>query len=140
MREKPIPDIIYELLDSNQKIAVGGLGYFEVVHRSATYNAEKKILYPPVNFLYFRNVETISDNILVKEIAKTLNISENEAAETIELWINEICMLLAESQTAAFGDSGRFFIDENGKIAFLFLDNTNVIKDNYGLKEIYLHK
>lgn len=140
MSENLIPNIICELLENNKKIVIDGLGYFEVTHQAAKYNVEKKILYPPTDFLYFINDEIKSDDILAKKMTKNLNLSIAEAFEKIELWVNEICMQLAEMQTAAFGNIGEFFIDKNGKIAFVFSDKTNILKNNYGLKEVHLHK
>ena len=140
MNENLIPNIICELLENNNKIVIDGLGYFEVTHQAATYNIEKKILYPPMNCLYFKNDEAKADDIIAKKIAKKLNISIDKAFEKIELWVNDICMQLAESQIAAFGETGKFFIDKNNKIAFAFSDKTNTLKDNYGLKEVHLQK
>jgi len=140
MNENVIPNIIYDLLENNKKIVIDRLGYFEVIHQAATYDIEKKILYPPTNFLHFMNDETQCDSMLAKKIAKKLNISLDEAFVKIELWINEICMQLAESQTAAFGSIGEFFIDKNSKIAFVFSDKTKTLKDNYGLKKVHLRK
>ncbi|MDR1984997.1 MAG: hypothetical protein LBQ28_09275 [Prevotellaceae bacterium] len=140
MDENLIPNIICELLENNKKIIIVGLGYFEITHQSASYDSETETLYPPMNFLCFKNTDVKPDNILVKNVAKKLDISENEASEKISSWIDEICMQLAESQSAAFGKAGEFFIDDEGKIAFRFSDKTNILKDNYGLKEIYLQK
>ncbi|MDR2125646.1 MAG: hypothetical protein LBP63_02285 [Prevotellaceae bacterium] len=140
MNENLIPNIIFELLEKNRKIVISGLGYFEITHQSASYDAETKILYPPVNFLNFKNCDIKSNNILEKNIAKKLNISENEALEKISLWRDEICIKLVEFQTAAFGEAGEFFVDDEGKISLRFSDKTNIMKDSYGLKEIYLGK
>ncbi|MDR2064858.1 MAG: hypothetical protein LBP85_04015 [Prevotellaceae bacterium] len=140
MNENLIPNIICELLEKNKKIVLTGLGYFEITHQSASYDAETKTLHPPVNFLHFNNFDIKSDNVLEKNVAKKLYISEDEASEKILLWIDEICMLLAENQSAVFGKTGEFFINDEGKISFRFSDKTNILKDSYGLKEIYLHK
>ncbi|MDR2652742.1 MAG: hypothetical protein LBC68_10605 [Prevotellaceae bacterium] len=140
MDENLIPNIIYELLEKNKKVVIVGLGYFEITHQSASYDAETKTLYPPVNFLHFKNCDIKSDNILEKNIAKKLNISTDEALEKISFWIDETCMQLAESQSAAFDETGELFVDDEAKISFRFLDKTNILKDNYGLKEIHLDK
>jgi nucleoid DNA-binding protein len=138
MNKNLIPDIICELLEKNKKVIIEGLGYFEITHQSASYDAETKTLYPPVNFLHFKNFDAKSDDILIKSIAKRLNISEDEASEKTLLWIDELCIRLAEFQSAAFGKTGEFFIDGEGKISFRFSDKTNMLKDSYGLKEVYL--
>ena len=140
MNENLIPNTICELLENNKKIVINGLGYFEIKHQTAKYNIEKKILYPATNFLHFRNDETICDNILVKKIAKKLSLSIDQAIEKLDTWVNEICIQLAESQTATFGTIGEFFIDKENKISFVFSDKTNIMKDNYGLKEVHLYK
>ncbi|MDR1198140.1 MAG: hypothetical protein LBK94_03885 [Prevotellaceae bacterium] len=138
MNENLISDIIYELLEKNGKVVIAGLGCFEITHQSASYDAETKTLYPPINFLHFNNFDAKQDDILVKSIAKRMDISEDEALEKTLLWTDEICIRLAEFQSAAFGKTGEFFIDSEGKISFRFSDKTNILKDNYGLKEIYL--
>ncbi|MDR0421240.1 MAG: hypothetical protein LBH30_07330 [Prevotellaceae bacterium] len=135
-----IPDIIYELLEKNKKVVIVGLGYFEITHQSASYDTETKTLYPPMNFLYFKNCENKSDNLLVKNISERLAISEDEALQKTLSWIDEICIQLAETQSADFGNTGEFFIDDEGKISFRFSDKTNMLKDSYGLKEIYFEK
>ncbi|MDR1552357.1 MAG: hypothetical protein LBS69_02690 [Prevotellaceae bacterium] len=140
MNENLIPNIICELLEKNKKVAIIGLGYFEITHQSASYDADTKTLYPPVNFLHFKNFDIKSDNILEKNIAEKLNISEDEALEQISFWIDEICMQLAEDKSAAFGKTGEFFVDDESKISFRFLDATNILKDSYGLKEIHFDK
>jgi nucleoid DNA-binding protein len=140
MDENLIPAIICELLEKNKKIVIAGLGYFEITHQSASYDTETKTLHPPVNFLYFNNFDIQSDRILEKNVAKKLDISEDEALKKILLWIDEICVQLAENQSAVFGKAGEFFINDEGKISFRFSDKTNILKDSYGLKEIYLHK
>ncbi|MDR0754361.1 MAG: hypothetical protein LBF04_03125 [Prevotellaceae bacterium] len=140
MNENLIPNIICELLETNKKVVIVGLGYFEIMHQSASYDAETKILYSPVNFLYFKNFDIQSDNVLEKNIAEKLNISENEASEKIALWTDEICMQLAENKHVDFGKTGEFFIDDEGKMSFRLPDKTNILKDSYGLKEIDLHK
>ncbi|MDR1347199.1 MAG: hypothetical protein LBJ63_02040 [Prevotellaceae bacterium] len=138
MNENLIPDIICELLNRNKKVVIAGLGCFEITHQSASYDAEAKTLYPPINFLYFKNFDAGQDDILVKHIAKRLDISEDNALEKTLLWTDEICIRLAEFQSAAFGKTGEFFIDSEGKISFRFSDKTNILKDSYGLTEIYL--
>ncbi|MDR2291857.1 MAG: hypothetical protein LBE11_00075 [Prevotellaceae bacterium] len=138
MDENLIPNIICELFETKKKVVIAGLGYFEITHQSASYDAETKILYPPVNFLYFKNLDIKSDSILEKNIAEKLNISEDEATEKILLWIDEVCMQLYENKCAVFGKTGEFFIDDEGKISFRLSDKTNRLKDSYGLKEIDL--
>ncbi|MDR3226077.1 MAG: hypothetical protein LBT56_00200 [Prevotellaceae bacterium] len=140
MSENLIPNIIYELFENNKKIVIDGLGYFEVTHQSASYDTESKTLYPPKTFLHFQNIGVESDNILVKNVAEKLNISEDEAYEKISLWIDDVCMQLAEFQRIAFGEKGEFFINDEGKISFCFLDKTNILKNNYGLKNVHLKK
>jgi nucleoid DNA-binding protein len=140
MNKNLIPDIICELLETNKKIVIEGLGYFEITHQSASYDAETKTLYPPIDFLHLKNFDIKSDDILMKKIAEKLNISEDEANEKILLWIDEIYMQLAENQSAAFGEKGEFFIDDENKVSFRFSDKTNMLKDYYGLKEVYFEK
>jgi hypothetical protein len=138
MVENLIPNILYKLFKNNKKVVIAEFGYFEVTHQSATYNAETKTLCPPMNFLYFKNenAKSQSDDILAKKLAQNLNISESDAVNNISVWIDEICMKLAEFGKAELGATGEFFINDEGQISFRFSDETNIMKDSYGLEEV----
>ena len=138
MVENLIPNILYKLFKNNKKVVIAEFGYFEVTHKSATYNAETKTLCPPMNFLHFKNENAKSqyDDILAKTLAKKLDISEAEAVDNISIWIDGICIKLAEFGKAEFGTTGEFFINDEGQISFRFSDETNIMKDSYGLEEV----
>lgn len=128
-----ITPYIRELILLNECVILRGIGGFETAYKNASYRKDKKIIAPPSKKIHFQP-EWIKDNgVLEKHLAKSLHISNEEASDIIDNYVQEFHNTLHENGNVLLEGIGEFILNREKKIQFNELEDTNYLVDSFGL-------
>lgn len=125
--------ILKDILLSEDVVVIPGLGAFETTYQPAQLNEKTGIIYPPTKKVSF-NPDKKTDNkeIIKNFLVNDLKISEQEAIESINNFVNSINEKMAQKANVVIDEVGILF-SEDGKIGLKSIPS-NLLIDNYGMQ------
>ncbi len=127
--------LILNLLRQHACVIVPGLGGFVVNEESAACTVDGGDFVPPMRQIYFNQLLSHNDGLLVQEYMKK-NMTFEEADERVKQIVEEIKGELRESRSLSLGDWGVFVM--SGK-SLTFVQCRPIVEDRkaFGLTEFY---
>ncbi|MFA6923515.1 MAG: SPOR domain-containing protein [Bacteroidales bacterium] len=126
---------ILELLYKKEILILPGVGTFVVVYSSSKIDVRKKIAYPPLKKIFFKN-EFNNDNILVNYIAAAENISVSLAETMVKEYVGMLKAKLSEEKKYTIDNFCVFSLASKSNISFSQSKSLNLLNDAFGLSEI----
>lgn len=127
-----ISDLLYE----HNCVIVPGFGGFICNYRPAEIHPVLHIVIPPSKSVSFNKNLTSNDGLLVNYIAKTGDLSFQQAHELIGNWASTSRDLLKRNESLNLKKVGRLFCDIEGNIQFTPDESVNYLKSSFALKPI----
>ena len=127
--------LIRALLEENSVI-ITGLGTFFVKKLPA--QVKEEIIYPPQNMIEFEYSKEVEGFDFVSKLSKWEQIRIDEAQAEITQWLNLLEKGLEHNPSVFFDDFGTFSKDENGKIVFQSMINSQLNMENEGLEPVLI--
>lgn len=135
-----ISKYIYELILTNECIIIPGFGGFETTYKPADIDPVTKQILPPTKNITFQPDYTNGQGVINNLLVKKLGLTHTEAEEELGSFIESLYTAIGENGFIELKDIGKLFLDENGKIAFKQIDDTNYLADSFGLEAIPFKK
>lgn len=105
-----IADYIRELLGQQGELSIPGLGYFVQMRKSAHYNDQEKVFYPPYHEIEFDPQSIDDDDALANYITERKNISLASSKYFLDKYVSNL-KEQASLQDVPFGDFGSIAVD-----------------------------
>jgi cell division septation protein DedD/nucleoid DNA-binding protein len=126
---------IGDLLYTNQRVSIPGLGSFVSSYQPAVLDPVQGELSPPSKLLEFNDNLVVDDGLMVEYLCKQEGISPVEAQKLIDAYVSEIRIAIENREIVTFSGLGRLYKDYEGQLKFI-PDGTNYNTDAYGLPTI----
>jgi nucleoid DNA-binding protein len=129
---------IEQLLYKHDCVIVPQFGGFVANYKSATVNRIQGKFSPPSKLISFNKNLLSNDGLLANRIAKTENITYEEALEIVSQVVTQIQLRLKETKVAVLPNVGQLYIDINNSIRFEPSNSKNFLLDSFGLSSFNL--
>jgi hypothetical protein len=123
---------IEKLLFLHDTLNIPAFGGFTASRTPAAVDYAGAAVTPPSKTLTFSENLTVDDGILVDDLAKTHNISTEQAREAVQKYVEQMQAQLAQREIVTLPGVGRLYKNYVQKIQFL-PDATNFNAGSYGL-------
>lgn len=127
--------IIKEYLLENKKILINGLGFFDIVYKSAKIHPILHTFDPPGNYVEFTKSEKETSDEFVKYVAGKEKITEIQAEEKINSWVTDLKETMKNEKFYTLGTLGEFSLDAIGNMVFIPTLDTDISPESYGLEQ-----
>lgn len=127
-------NIIKEYLLKYNKVLINGLGYFEVVYKSAEIHPILHSFDPPGKYVSFSKNEKEYSDDFIKFVANKSNIEFSLAEANIKDWIKQLKENMKKDKTYSLGSLGSFSFDAIGNMVFIPSLDTDISPESYGLE------
>ncbi|HYX06409.1 MAG TPA: SPOR domain-containing protein [Bacteroidales bacterium] len=131
-----ISKYIRELLFTHDIVSVKGLGSFLTTYKPAGKNPVDNTFSPPAKILQFSKSHDEDNDILIKKIALSKNISYEESQSLIKNYTDDLLEKLDRGEKVHLVDIGYLSKDIHKKIIFEPHHTSNFLADAFGLDEI----
>jgi cell division septation protein DedD/nucleoid DNA-binding protein len=128
---------IKELLQESDEVIVQDLGTFHTSYCSAEIHPVSHAFAAPNKNISFQTKIKTSNFLLENYIAQKENISFEEAKEEIQKFVSTLKVNLGVEKRFALEDLGEFVLQVTDEIEFKQNKQANILKDSFGLPEIY---
>jgi len=128
---------IKELLQESDEVIVQDLGTFHTSYCSAEIHPVSHAFSAPNKNISFQTKIKTSNFLLENYIAQKENISFEEAKEEIQKFVSTLKVNLGVEKRFALEDLGEFVLQVTDEIEFKQNKQANILKDSFGLPEIY---
>jgi len=128
---------IKELLQESDEVIVQDLGTFHTSYYSAEIHPVSHAFSAPNKNISFQTKIKTSNFLLENYIAQKENISFEEAKEEIQKFVSTLKVNLGVEKRFALEDLGEFVLQVTDEIEFKQNKQANILKDSFGLPEIY---
>ncbi|MDD4210047.1 MAG: SPOR domain-containing protein [Bacteroidales bacterium] len=126
--------IIKEYLLKYKKVLINGLGYFEVIYKSAEIHPILHSFDPPGNYVSFSMNEKEFSDEFTKYLADKNKIEFSQAEKSIKEWVNQLKEVMKNHKTYTLGSLGSFSFDAVGKMVFVPSLDADISPESYGLE------
>ena len=131
-----IEKYIYDLLHEHDDVVLADFGTFQKNYISAQIDLKKNIISPPSKKLCFTTEITNQNNLLLKYIVSTDNISQEEAKDKIKKYIDFIKSKLINDKKYLIEKIGEISLNSKNIIIFKQIDSENYLIDSFGMSAI----
>jgi nucleoid DNA-binding protein/uncharacterized membrane protein YhiD involved in acid resistance len=128
---------IKELLQESDEVIVQDLGTFHTSYCSAEIHPVSHAFAAPNKNISFQTKIKTSNFLLENYIAQKENISLEEAKEEVQKFVSTLKVSLGVEKRFALEDLGEFVLQVTDEIEFKQNKQANILKDSFGLPEIY---
>jgi nucleoid DNA-binding protein len=128
---------IKELLQESDEVIVQDLGTFHTSYCSAEIHPVSHAFVAPNKNISFQTKIKTSNFLLENYIAQKENISLEEAKEEVQKFVSTLKVSLGVEKRFALEDLGEFVLQVTDEIEFKQNKQANILKDSFGLPEIY---
>jgi len=132
---KNIHKILKNLFYEHDCIIIPEFGGFILNYESAYLNQKNNSFIPPRKTISFNKRLNKNDGILINEVKDNLGISYKAAKKIIEEFTIEIKNRIEKLQEYEFEGIGIIKLDQNKKLIFIDLKETNFLSNSFGLEE-----
>lgn len=134
---KNVSQYISDLLYTHDCVIIPEFGGFVGNIKSAELNQKTGSLSPPSKQILFNRNLTTNDGLLFNHIAQNESISQQEAKQRVEDFVNDCNNKLDTSKLLRISKVGLFTIAQEGNIIFIQDNSINYYIGSYGMKPIY---
>jgi nucleoid DNA-binding protein len=120
----------------NDSVTLPGLGSFEI--RKTASSIQDKIIVPPTAQVIFNPGKTMDDGSFAKSIADAEEISQEEAAQKLLEYIDEILFALNKGEEYIFPGFGKLYRDSENVFRFDKDTDYKIEFESYGLESFEL--
>ena len=135
--KKNISEYISELLYIHECVIIPEFGGFVGNRKSAELNKKTGSLSPPSKQILFNRNLTTNDGLLINHIAQNESISQHEAKQKLEGFVNECNNKLDTSKVLRITKVGLFTVSQEGNIIFIQDSSINYYIGAFGMMPTY---
>ena len=135
--KKNISEYISELLYIHECVIIPQFGGFVGNRKSAELNKKTGSLSPPSKQILFNRNLTTNDGLLINHIVQNESISQHEAKQKLEEFVNECNNKLDTSKVLRITKVGLFTIAQEGNIIFIQDSSINYYIGAFGMMPTY---
>ena len=128
---------ISELLLEHDCVTVPGLGSFLGNFKSAHYDLENEMFYPPSKQISFNSQIKVNDGLLAKFISEKSGLNYDDSLKEIHQEVLKITLNL-KKESVLLKDIGELNLNKEENIVFTPLKTKNFLKDSFGLSPIFI--
>jgi len=129
-------EYIKDQLLFNDSVTLPGLGSFEISKRASVIKGNK--ISPPTSQIIFNPEKSLDDGSLAKVIADAEEITQDEAAQKVLEYIDQILFALNKGEEYIFEGFGTLSRDSDNVLRFTKEKNFRIDYENYGLESFEL--
>ena len=129
-----IEHYISQLLYTNDCVILIGFGGFVCSNTSSKLNRQTGLLSPPNRSILFNNQLIDNDGLLINQIAKTEEISQERAKDLVLKFVEKNTTNLKKYRSLRFNKIGLFTLKNDNTIAFTQDLATNYNLDSFGMQ------
>jgi len=129
---------ISQLLYSNDCVILIGFGGFVCSNTASKLNKQTGLLSPPNRSILFNNQLIDNDGLLINQIAKIEEISQEQAKAEVLKFIDQNTTNLKKYRSLRFHNIGLFTLRNDNKIVFTQDLATNYNLDSFGMQSAIL--
>ena len=129
-----IENYISQLLYTNDCVILIGFGGFVCSNTTSKLNRKTGLLSPPNRSILFNNQLTDNDGLLINQIAKTEEISQEQAKAEVLKFVDKNTANLKKYKSLRFDKIGLFTLRNDNKIVFTQDLATNYNLDSFGMQ------
>ena len=129
-----IEHYISQLLYTNDCVILIGFGGFVCSNTSSKLNKQTGLLSPPNRSILFNNQLIDNDGLLINQIAKTEEISQERAKDLVLKFVEKNTTNLKKYRSLRFKKIGLFTLKNDNTIAFTQDLATNYNLDSFGMQ------
>ena len=129
-----IEHYISQLLYTNDCVILIGFGGFVCSNTSSKLNRQTGLLTPPNRSILFNNQLIDNDGLLINQIAKTEEISQERAKDLVLKFVEKNTTNLKKYRSLRFNKIGLFTLKNDNTIAFTQDLATNYNLDSFGMQ------
>ena len=129
-----IEHYISQLLYTNDCVILIGFGGFVCSNTSSKLNRQTGLLSPPNRSILFNNQLIDNDGLLINQIAKSEEISQEQAKDEVLKFVDQNTTNLKKYRSLRFNKIGLFTLKNDNKIVFTQDLATNYNLDSFGMQ------
>ena len=128
-----IEHYLSQLLYTNDCVILIGFGGFVCSNTSSKLNRQTGLLSPPNRSILFNNQLIDNDGLLINQIAKSEEISQEQAKDEVLKFVDQNTTNLKKYRSLRFNKIGLFTLKNDNKIVFTQDLATNYNLDSFGM-------
>jgi len=132
-----IEHYISQLLYTNDCVILIGFGGFVCSNTTSKLNRQTGLLSPPNRSILFNNQLIDNDGLLINQIAKTEEISQERAKDLVLKFVEKNTTNLKKYRSLRFNKIGLFTLKNDNTIAFTQDLATNYNLDSFGMQSAF---
>ena len=129
-----IEHYLSQLLYTNDCVILIGFGGFVCSNTSSKLNRQTGLLSPPNRSILFNNQLIDNDGLLINQIAKSEEISQEQAKDEVLKFVDQNTTNLKKYRSLRFNKIGLFTLKNDNKIVFTQDLATNYNLDSFGMQ------
>ncbi|MBA4853367.1 hypothetical protein [Emticicia sp. BO119] len=137
---KPVADYIRTLLYEHDYVTVPNFGAFIANYMPSSFNDISGSLMPPQKRIAFNEVLKQDDGLLATYISRRESVTIDEAKRTIQSFVAEIKVSLANDKSFHFDRIGDFTLNEENNLIFDPDRRNNFFSESFGFDSIFPRK
>jgi len=131
-----ISKLLQQLLCSNKRVSLPGLGAFKVEYTPAAFINGGQAMSPPSNHIDFSSAEIWNDNLLEDALSKEQGCSFEEAKQQLVEFVGQIEETLNRKQPVVFPGLGKLSLTNDEEYRFEGWKNEQINTESFGLTTI----
>lgn len=137
---KPVADYIRTLLYEHDYVTVPNFGAFIANYLPSSFNDISGSLMPPQKRIAFNEILKQDDGLLATYISRRESVTIDEAKRTIQSFVSDIKVSLANEKSFHFDRIGDFSLNEENNLVFDPDRRNNFFSESFGFDSIFPRK
>lgn len=137
---KPVAEYIRTLLYEHDYVTVPNFGAFIANYMPSSFNDISGSLMPPQKRIAFNEILKQDDGLLATYISRRESVTIDEAKRTIQNFVSEIKVSLANEKSFHFERIGEFSLNEENNLVFDPDRRNNFFSESFGFDSIFPRK
>lgn len=137
---KPVAEYIRTLLYEHDYVTVPNFGAFIANYMPSSFNDISGSLMPPQKRVAFNEILKQDDGLLATYISRRESLTIDEAKRTIQNFVSEIKVSLANEKSFHFERIGEFSLNEENNLVFDPDRRNNFFSESFGFDSIFPRK
>lgn len=137
---KPVAEYIRTLLYEHDYVTVPNFGAFIANYMPSSFNDISGSLMPPQKRIAFNEILKQDDGLLATYISRRESVTIDEAKRTIQSFVSEIKVSLANEKSFHFERIGDFSLNDENNLVFDPDRRNNFFSESFGFDSIFPRK
>lgn len=137
---KPVSEYIRTLLYEHDYVTVPNFGAFIANYMPSSFNDISGSLMPPQKRIAFNEILKQDDGLLATYISRRESVTIDEAKRTIQSFVSEIKISLANEKLFHFDRIGDFSLNEENNLVFDPDRRNNFFSESFGFDSLFPRK